>query len=96
MKLCVALGSIEVADESRCSLIFSGNGVVLGEAKKGLETNEDREKKRCDVLKNVLTTLTADEFVMASAKTAWSARTRRVLKDRLGSTLPIRWLNNVQ
>jgi hypothetical protein len=71
--------------------------IVVGEAKKDdkLERNEETERKRCDALKGVLSALTADVFVVASAGPQWSQRTRKVVEDRLSGTISIRWLNNV-
>jgi hypothetical protein len=49
-----------------------------------------------DALKGILSALTADVFLMASASPEWSERTRKVVEDRLSGVVPTRWLNNVR
>ncbi len=71
--------------------------IVVGEAKKSdhLERNETLERTRCDALKDIVTAMTADQFLMASAEPAWAERTRAVVASRLAPAIPVRWLNNL-
>lgn len=70
--------------------------ILIGEAKKAdqLETTARRETQRCAALRDLVTDLTADEFVMATASTQWADRSRTNVDRTIGAVVPIRWLTD--
>jgi hypothetical protein len=71
--------------------------IVIGEAKKSnqLESSDRREKQRCAGLRTLVADLTADEFVMATAGSAWSERSKNNVERTIGSSAPVHWLTDL-
>jgi hypothetical protein len=71
--------------------------VVIGEAKKSdqLEPSDKREKQRCAALRTLMSDLTADEFVMATASPAWSERSKNNVERTIGSVAAVHWLTDL-
>jgi hypothetical protein len=71
--------------------------VVIGEAKRSdqLEPSDKREKQRCTALRALVTDLTADEFVMATASPAWSERSKNNVERTIGSVAAVHWLTDL-
>lgn len=72
--------------------------IVIGEAKKSdqLESSDRREKQRCAALRALVADLTADEFVMATAGSAWLARSKNNVERTIGSTTSVRCLMDLR
>jgi hypothetical protein len=71
--------------------------IVIGEAKKSnqLESSDRLEKQRCAGLRTLVADLTADEFVMATAGSSWSERSKNNVERTIGSTTPVHWLTDL-
>ncbi|MHB1554387.1 MAG: hypothetical protein ACYCSX_11230 [Acidimicrobiales bacterium] len=72
--------------------------IVIGKAQKfdRLESSDRRDKQRCAALRALVVDLTADEFVMATAGSAWSERSKNNVERTIGSTTAVRWLMDLR
>ena len=71
--------------------------IVLGEAKLSdrLEPTAKLEQRRCGALRTLVDDLAVDEFVMATAGSAWSARTTNSVENVIGPRTNISWLTDL-
>ena len=71
--------------------------ILIGEAKiqDRLESSAQLETSRCTAFSQLALDLTADEFVMATAKPAWRAETRQAAERIIGANTPIRWMDSL-
>jgi hypothetical protein len=71
--------------------------ILIGEAKiqDRLENTAHLETSRCNAFNRLALDLTADQFVMATARNAWRTETRDVAERIIGARTPIRWMGSV-
>jgi hypothetical protein len=71
--------------------------IIVGEAKTTdrLEVSRNDEIARCEALAVLLRDLTADSFVMATARPDWHSRTRGNVERMIRPSAAIRWFTNV-